>query len=172
MIPDPDLQLKVVIKALRDTVMPALDPAQSTAIEQLGLSIATLEMVRARSPYRAAREWIDLADAVELARCVSAVTGHAELTDEIATGQRLLEISCPPIDSLERSRGVILSTISALVETAADANIDRLTRIVIAGSKPSTDMARSWSRSAGFEPEPADVPELTAFLEQRIKGSA
>jgi hypothetical protein len=46
-----DLQLRVVIKALREVVAPALDPANELAKEQLGLSIATLAVVQARLPY-------------------------------------------------------------------------------------------------------------------------
>src|SRR3546814_17918669 len=64
MIPDLDLQLQVVIKALKDTVMPAVDPAHRMAIEQLGLSIATLSMVRERLPLAGLRAWQDLATAI------------------------------------------------------------------------------------------------------------
>src|SRR3546814_5642901 len=58
----------VVIKALKDTVMPAVDPAHRMAIEQLGLSIATLSMVRERLPLAGLREWQDLANAIALGR--------------------------------------------------------------------------------------------------------
>src|SRR3546814_16465351 len=68
MIPDLDLQLQVVIKALQDTVMPAVDPAHRMAIEQLGLSIATLSMVRERLPLAGLREWQDPAHALALGR--------------------------------------------------------------------------------------------------------
>ena len=42
MVPDADLQLSVVIKALSEVVAPAVDPANRLAVEQLHLSIATI----------------------------------------------------------------------------------------------------------------------------------
>src|SRR3546814_20887185 len=81
MVPSVDLQLQAAIKALSDTVGPAVDPADKVASEQLHLVIATLGMVRERLP--AQRRFIRrlLDDAVAIAGAVKAREqddGHAE----------------------------------------------------------------------------------------------
>ncbi|MFW2830315.1 hypothetical protein [Sphingomonas sp. ID0503] len=160
MIPDLDLQLQVVLKALRDTVMPAIEPAQRMAVEQLGLSIATLAMVRARLPYAAAREWQDLSDAVALAKAVAS----DRLARSITHGEALLAKVCPEPRALTAARQAILTEVSAEVNDAQGDRAEALMRIVIEKSKPSTDLARAWSKVAGFEPDPAEVPELESLL--------
>src|SRR3546814_19527781 len=89
MIPDLDLQLQVVIKALKDTVMPAVDPAHRMAIEQLGLSIATISLVRARLPLAGLREWPDLANAILLGSAPVAELSYTALEQALADGRAL-----------------------------------------------------------------------------------
>src|SRR3546814_6371792 len=85
MVPSFDLQLQAAIKALSDTVGPAVDPADKVASEQLHLVIATLGMVRERLP--AQRRFIRrlLEDAVAIAGAVNASEqddGLAERSEE------------------------------------------------------------------------------------------
>src|SRR3546814_11599500 len=95
MIPDLDLQLQVVIKALKDTVMPAVDPAHRMAIEQLGLSIATLSMVRERLPLAGLREWQDLAHAIALGRPTVVEVSSIALEQAIGDGAAWLDDARP-----------------------------------------------------------------------------
>src|SRR3546814_15487978 len=88
MIPDLDLQLQVVIKALKDTVMPAVDPAHRMAIEQLGLSLETLSMVRERLPLAGLREWQDLANALALGRATVVEVSSIDRTS-VGSGTRV-----------------------------------------------------------------------------------
>jgi hypothetical protein len=169
MTPDLDLQLQVVIKALRDTVFPALDPTHAAAAEQLSLSIATLTMARARLPDMPAREWIDLADAVMLGRRVVELAPEATLDGDLAEAATLLCAPCPPVGALGAVRRRILATVSKLANTAPDETADALMRVVIDESGRATDMARAWSKMAGFEPDPAQVPELGALIAERLE---
>ena len=78
MVPDPDLQLKMVIKALSETVTPAVDPNNKVAQEQLHLAVATLGVLRSRLPmtrryYRALAQ-----DAIALARELEKATGASK----------------------------------------------------------------------------------------------
>lgn len=166
MTPDLDLQLKVVIKALRDTVMPALDPKQAAAAEQLGLSIATLAMVRERLPYLAARTWIDLADAVALGQRIIALSTDALPDSDLAEAAALLRDPCPPVDALDLARRRVLAGISTAIETACDETVEALMRIVTEEAGRTTDMARAWSKIAGFEPDPAQIPELATLISE------
>jgi hypothetical protein len=163
MIPDLDLQLQAVIKALRDTVLPALDAAQTTAAEQLGLSIATLTMVRERLPDMPAREWADLAEAIAHGSHVATLTMPAGLDDALARGQELLEAPCPPAGAVATARRDILALVSEAVESAPADQAMALMRAVVTGAARSTAIARSWSKGAGFEPAPSEIPDFATL---------
>lgn len=164
MIPDLDLQLQVVIKALRDTVSAAVDPLHQTAVEQLGLSIATLTMVRERLPFASAREWQDLSDAIDLAQCIGDAATSEELPSAIAAGRAALCAVNPAPGLLVETRQTLLALVSEHVNMAPDEVALPLMRAVVDASKPATDLARAWSKPAGFEPDPGEVPELATLL--------
>ena len=72
MIPEIDVQLAAVAKSLADNVLPAVDPANAMAVEQLHLALATLAIVRQRLPDLHAYLRRDLADNIALAREIEA----------------------------------------------------------------------------------------------------
>lgn len=164
MVPDLDLQLQVVIKALRDTVMPAVDPAHRMAVEQLGLSIATLGMVRSRLPLLNLREWQDLANAITLGRAVLADAPSIAVNDALKEAETLRELACPAPEARPAATRAILSAVSAAVKTADDQLAATLMRTVVEYSQPALDLARAWGKSAGFEPDPDQVPEVATLL--------
>ncbi|MBB4631630.1 hypothetical protein [Sphingosinicella soli] len=164
MIPDLDLQLQVVIKALKDTVMPAVDPAHRMAIEQLGLSIATLSMVRERLPLAGLREWQDLANAIALGRATVAEVSSAVLEQAIGDGAALLDEARPAPGARTAATRAVLSAVSMAVREADDGSETALMRTIVEASRPALDLARAWSKSAGFEPDPDEVPEVVALL--------
>src|SRR3546814_9311493 len=87
MVPSVDLQLQAAIKALSDTVGPAVDPADKVASEQLHLVIATLGMVRERLP--AQRRFIRrlLEDAVAIAGAVHESEQDDGLAEEVVVAR-------------------------------------------------------------------------------------
>jgi hypothetical protein len=163
MVPDLDLQLQVVIKALRDTVMPAVDPAHRVAVEQLGLAIATLAMVRERLPLAGLREWQDLANAIALGRAASAEASSIALEQAIGEGAALLDDARPAPGARSAATRAILSAVSVAVREAED-DATALMRAVVEALRPALDLARAWGKSAGFEPDPDEVPELATLL--------
>jgi hypothetical protein len=50
------------------------------------------------------------------------------------------------------------------VRDADDGNAAALMRTVVEASSPALDLARAWGKSAGFEPDPDEVPEVAALL--------
>src|SRR3546814_17934705 len=120
MIPDLDLQLQVVIKALKDTVMPAVDPAHRMAIEQLGLSIATLSMVRERLPLAGLREWQDLANAIALGRATVVEVSSIALEQAIGDGAALLADARPTPGPRTAATRAVMSAVSMAVGDTGD----------------------------------------------------
>ena len=164
MVPDLDLHLQVVIKALKDTVMPAVDPAHRMAVEQLGLSIATLAMVRERLPLAGLREWQELDNAIALGRATLAVVSSAALEQAIGDGAALLDDARPAPGARPQGTRAILAAVSVAVREADDGNANALMRAVVEASRPALDLARAWGKSAGFEPDPDEVPEVAELL--------
>lgn len=161
MVPELDLQLQAVIKALGDTVMPALDPAQRVAVEQLGLSIATLGMVRSRIGLAGRREWQELQNAVSLGEAVAAESGSNALSAPLAEGIAALEDANPLPYARTRATRAITAAVSKLVAGGATPAV---MRTIVDHSKAATDLSRAWSLPAGFEPDPGEVPALETLL--------
>lgn len=162
MVPDIDLQLRVVIKALRDVVAPAIDPGNRLAAEQLHLSIATLGMVEARLPLAGRRVRAELANAIAMAEAADAAALAAPLSEARAA------LENPRADGrdLEMHKARLLTAVSTLIDDVPEdgARTDSLARAVIAASKPQFDLIRAWCLPAGFEPDPDEVVPIEGLL--------
>jgi hypothetical protein len=162
MVPDIDLQLRVVIKALRDVVLPAVDSGNRLAVEQLHLSIATLGMVEARLPLAGRRVRAELANAIALAEAADA----AALAAPLFAAKAALEDPRADGRDLEMHKARLLTGVSTLVDEAPGngARADSLARAVVAASKPQFDLIRAWCLPAGFEPDPGEVAPIEGLL--------
>jgi hypothetical protein len=166
MVPDADLQLQVVIKALQETVAPALDGTNRLAVEQMHLSIATLTMLKSRLPllHGAARQ--ELANAVTLATAASSASGGAArdgLYAAVESAQGALGDSAIATSELAVRKSELLAATSTFIEAHGAMTVDLL-RAVVTASKPQFDLARAWCIGAGFEPDPQEVPPLDTLL--------
>jgi len=161
MVPDSDLQLAVVIKALRDVVAPAVDPANKLAIEQLHLSIATLGLVQNGLPLAHARARRELINAIDLAAAVSA----AGASIDAAAAHGVLADAAADEGALDAARRALLSTVEQAVSASAGKPEERaIAKAVIAASKPQCDLARAWCAGSGFEVEADALPSLESLL--------
>ena len=167
MVPDIDLQLRVVIKALREVVAPAVDPDNRLAIEQFHLSLATLAFVEARLPLVRQRVRRELKNAMALAEAAVAVMkgGAAPITAEVVAARAALGDADVDTGELEAHKSRLLAAVSAAVNASPDAATDRaLAKAVVAASKPQFDLVRAWGLPSGFEPDPAQVPPLDDLI--------
>ena len=169
MVPDFDLQLQAVLKALRDTVAPAVDPANKVAIEQLHLSMATIAMVRDRLPQARRFARRQLEDGLELARAVAAAAGRDPMIDRgpLDTARASAQLN----DAAADTQGFEAANAALTVETVAVINaaqngtaIAAIDAAVLRYSAPAIERARAWCLSAGFEPDPTAIRPLAALL--------
>lgn len=162
MTPNLDLQLQVAIKALTDTILPALDPSQRVAAEQLHLTVATLSMVRQRLPLLASAEWQILAHAIELARAIVELAPNPAFKELIERAATLLTEPNPAPGAQVAITRQISARISDIVrdpETSGE-----LLRLVVSGSEKLCDYARAWCLPGGFETDPADAARLGSLI--------
>ena len=165
MVPDLDLQLQTAIKALGDNVKPAVDPDDKVAVEQLGIVMATLAMVRERLPSQ--RRFIRrlLEDEIALAVDVGDALGKgAILADDIAAARSAL--ADPELDSAELAeiRSGLTSKTVSLIAQAGTAGLEALTPVVLKGAKPSLERLRAWCVPSGFEPYASEIKALDSLI--------
>ena len=168
MIPDSDLQLRVVIKALSEVVAPAIDATDRVAIEQLQLSLATLSMLHSRLPLERRRVSKELAHAINLATATGQALGEspAILSAALPTARAALQnVDCDTAN-LGALRRVLLSAVSACVdELEQPALRRRIGRAVVVASEPAIELASAWCAQAGFEADPARLGSLDHLLD-------
>jgi len=168
MLPDYDLQLRVVIKALEEVVAPAVDPENQLAVEQLRLSLATLGMVRDRVPF--------------VEKCARKELGHAlalaaQLRDEAPENEAdslgpLIDEAHEALGSvngdaqgLDRIRKALLSAVSSAIDTADPARVLQISKAGIAQTKPQIELQRAWCAPSGFEPDISTIASLEDLLD-------
>ena len=165
MVPDLDLQLQTAIKALGDNIKPAVDPDDKVAVEQLGIVMATLAMVRERLPSE--RRFIRrvLGDEIGVAVDVGAAVGNeAVFTDDIAAARRAL--ADPELDTaeLENIRSALTSRTVSVIAEAGAAGLDALTPVLLKGAKPPLERLRAWCIPSGFEPYASEIKALDSLI--------
>jgi len=173
MVPDLDLQLQVAIKALTDNVMPAVDPANKMAVEQLHLTVATLTMVRSRLPIARRFTRRSLEDDIAMLRSLrdlipaaDTASGHADaLAGAIERGRTLLADPEADTDALEDYRTILaeitVSAIKMLQNGPATAAVESL---VLDATRRSIERRRAWCLPSGFEPYPSRIPAIETLI--------
>jgi hypothetical protein len=167
-IPQPDLQLQVAIRALRDVVAPSIDPSDRLATEQLMLSIATLELVRRRfeviEPYLRA----EIEDALRLGEQLHAL---ADGTEQAAALRGVMERVRTAMGEPGRRRKDLEELLRELhaancsvVDTCGQGGQHDVALAVTMAMKAPVDRARAWCLPAGFESDPTAVGELEEHL--------
>ncbi len=161
MQPDPDLQVAVVIKALRDVVLPSLGADNALAAEQLHLALATLDMLRSRLPLLHPIARKELENAIDLARAVK----DEALEPTIARADALLRDPAAHTGAIGQVRASLLEEVSDSVNRVGGADERRsIARAVLAASRAQCDLARAWSVQGGFERNPEQLPALDALI--------
>ena len=75
MQPGFDLRIRSMIKALSETVLPAVDPANKSAIEQLHITLGSLALLREQVDYAHAFEMADLRDMTAILAALPELAG-------------------------------------------------------------------------------------------------
>lgn len=167
MIPEIDVQLAAIGKSLADNVLPALDPANPMAIEQLHLGLATLALVRQRLPDVHHYLRRDIEDNLRLAAELLTLLGRP---DEalVAEGERILADPENGPRELEAEQRRLKAGIADLIDAARGTDGEAaLAGKVLEAQDAMIARSRAWSSPMGFEPDPAAVPPLEALLERK-----
>lgn len=172
--------MRAAIKALKDTVAPAVDPANPLANEQLRLACSYLSLVAGRLCARHQRLRLELAQAATLA---SRLLPHAEgcpatvlaaLRSGIAAAQdlqtRVNSAEAELLDATHQAQAAI----SALVRCATSLPTQQgaeIERAVLQASRAWLDTRRAWFSPLGFDKEALALAPLNHILSDTEKST-
>src|SRR5882762_103895 len=123
----PEIQIASVIKAMKDVVIPAIDPANKLAVEQSQLIIGLLSLLSIQLPLQYRFDRDELARLLDCARALQgAPAGHSaakpaleRLRNSSAAAAAVLEQCRVGPDSLTASLREMREAIGALVKAVA-----------------------------------------------------
>ena len=171
-----DIQLKVVIKALTDVVLPAIDPSNGPAGEQLHISIGLLRLLEERLPLQFAFDCDELDRlgkfAHDLEGLATGQTGSAVSDVEIAAAagaEVLARAKADPAEVLSAVRHLRSACGAATASLRQAEHVDQKTLrdCVLAYSAEQLLRDRSWLKSQGWESNPDTLPDIEGLLDHQ-----
>lgn len=161
--------LQAAIKALEHAVLPAIDPGDPLAGEQLRLVVGYLRLLRSRFPQIHERSRFELAHHRALAEALG-----AEARVEGGEVAERFDRAIAQADDATRTAEIGAATaalacaVSALVRSVAEAAPERrrsIERTVAEHSRRWIDARRAWFAPLGFELRPDELPTLADALD-------
>lgn len=172
----PALMIPAMVKAMTDTVLPALDPENKLANEQARLVVGMLHLMSSRLPLLARYDRTELGHYVGLAARVGAESHGAEATaravQDLAAAAKEAEktlgrAGADPADverALFELRGRVGALVSALSEDGDEASRAAVRRTIVEASRAEIERARAWILPQGWEGDPASLPPIEDLL--------
>jgi hypothetical protein len=173
----PELQLKAAIKALKDTIIPAVDSRHGVAVEQANLVVHSLEMIAENLPKQYRYDRHELDSWISLAAELIAVVEGDELTGRaVAALKPLLQYQRDALakagaepDELHQGILAMRSTISAVVtaildDGSSEAQI-QMQQYLFSSAKQQLLRERSWLAPMGLDPELSSLPPIESLLD-------
>lgn len=172
----PQLQIQSVLKAMTDVVLPALDPHNKLAQEQIRLCMGLLGLMAKQLPLQFQFDCDELARLTRFAgELGSMATGGAQTLGAVA---ELAERSRTAADVLERARAtpaqienevrqLRAATGAVVTQVFRDGDAraqERVQRAMLAMSRDQLLRERAWVISQGWEPDPSAVPAIESLL--------
>lgn len=175
----PEIQIRSLMKSLKDVVLPALDPKNKLAVEQGQLIMGMLHVMSRRLPLEYRFDCDELERLLELSRHLRGeARGGTETT---AAAEAMWASTSLGADVLERARAEpgevyaavkeLRSKIARLVECVSRDG-DRASRAAVTASvqlayAEQLTRDRAWVIDQGWEPDPSALPSIESLLATR-----
>lgn len=172
-----DNALLASIKALDNVVLPAVNPGDPLASEQLRLVSGLLKFMRQRLAYWPQRYHFELDHYLALGQQLHPdakdLSGEAasRLGDAIDRATTLRQRGDFDLQALQGATAELSQAISALARAAVVAphgQRRRVERSILEASKRWVDMQRAWFLPQGFELRAGELPELQEVLRRPV----
>lgn len=173
----PDLQIKTILKAMNDVVLPAVDPDNKLAQEQVRLCMGLLGLIAKQLPLQFRFDCDELSRLTAFSSELQRIVGDggsqtraalANLEKVTAASTALLEraeVAPMQIEQAVRDlREVTGSLISTVFRDSDEATQDRVQKATLAMSREQLLRERAWVITQGWEPDPKVVPPIEELL--------
>ncbi|HEU0198890.1 MAG TPA: hypothetical protein VFR86_00490 [Burkholderiaceae bacterium] len=174
----PEIQIKSVLKAMTDVILPALDPANPLAQEQARLCIGHLSVIAARLSLQYRYDLDELGRLLALTRRVQQLPGADALAPRSLTAladsarrgaNAFARARAEPAELVEAVRALRAAT-GKLVQEAFENDpsgrtTDELQRVVMDASREQLVRERAWLKVQGWEADPDAIPAIETLLE-------
>jgi hypothetical protein len=166
MTPSIEVRITSVLHGLRDVIFPAINPGEALAVEQYGLILAQLSMLLHQLPF--ADRYHRLCQEDARATAAALVQGSAggprttAATDALAALLAGAGPDDPHAGYLALAGGLAALT-SASAQDAAPEWRAHVNAAVLAFSIRQNGRERVWFKDAGFDPDPAELPDLATL---------
>ena len=173
----PDLQIKSILKAMNDVVLPAVDPDNKLAQEQVRLCMGLLGLMAKQLPLQFRFDCDELtrltAFSSELQRIAAGAGAQtrevlADLEKATAESSTLLERTKVAPGQIEQAVRVMREAtgarISSVFRDGDEATQDRVQKVTLAMSREQLLRERAWVITQGWEPDPKAVPPIEELL--------
>ncbi|MCC2655340.1 MAG: hypothetical protein K0Q76_448 [Panacagrimonas sp.] len=173
----PDLQIKSILKAMTDVVLPAVDPDNKLAQEQARLCMGLLGLMARQLPLQFRFDCDELARLSAYSAELQRIAGDGgaqtraaitSLEKTAAEASALLErAKAAPVEiemavrSMREATGSVISSVFRDGDAAAQ---DRVQKATLAMSKEQLLRERAWVITQGWEPDPKSVPPIEELL--------
>jgi hypothetical protein len=171
MQPGFDLRLRAMAKALSEVVLPAIDPANRAAVEQAGIVLASLELVRQQVDFAHWYEAAELISLCGLARGIGEVVepgAAANLRAEAAAGLEMSRRWDLSLTTLRDASAALRELICGAVENAcerADASAQAAVRaLVLKHSEEQLGRERAYVAGTRWDIFPDTLQTIEASL--------
>jgi hypothetical protein len=172
----PDLQIKSILKAMNDVVLPAVDPNNKLAQEQARLCMGLLGLMARQLPLQFRFDCDELARLASFAADLQQVAaGGPQTRDAItalekdaAKANALLEHAKVAPAQVEQAVRAMRQTTGALISSVFrdgdEVAQERVQKATLAMSKEQLLRERAWVITQGWEPDPKLVPPIEELL--------
>lgn len=173
----PDLQIKSILKAMTDVVLPAVDPENKLAQEQVRLCMGLLDLMARRLPLQFRFDCDELARLTSFSSELQRIAGNSgaqarealvALEQVTADSTALLErakVAPAQIEQAVRDMREVTGTlISSVFRDGDETTQDRVQKATLAMSREQLLRERAWVITQGWEPDPKAVPPIEELL--------
>lgn len=173
MTPDFDTRLKSIASAMENIVIPAISPDDSLPLQQAGLIVSHIALMRQQLPHLQAFEQLCLQDMEQTARRLCALPASSTAAAqrealEIVLGDGVVA----PQDRYIAIGRAIEDLIAAAQSASAPQLLDELSDHVLDFSERQTMRERIWFAGTGFDAQAGSLPSIAALLAGRAPAEA
>jgi hypothetical protein len=172
----PAVQIKSMIKAMTDVVLPAIDPANKLALEQGKLMVGLLSLMAQQLPLQFRFDCDELGRLVELAAALKQAAAAAsapsadieDMNRSAAAAAVILAQAKVGPEQVEQAVRELRAATSQVVRAVCagddESVVQQVQSVVLAASKEQLLRDRSWVLMQGWEPDPAAIPRIQTLL--------